>query len=53
MSKKTGIGPSILELFAKKQKKRQKLHFFTDFSISKIVNISGLLIDRRNSKASL
>ena len=52
--KKTGVGCFILELFAKKkQNKRQKLHFFTDFSISKIVNISKLLIDRRNPKAPL
>ena len=52
--KKTGVGCFILELFAKKRKKkRQKMHFFTDFSISKIVNISGLLIDRRNPKAPL
>ena len=51
--KKTGVGCFILELFAKKQTKRQKLHFFTDFSIWKIVNISGLVIDRRNPKAPL
>ena len=51
--KKTGVGCFILELFAKNEKKCQKLHFFADFFISKIVNISGLLIDRRNSKASL
>ena len=51
--KKTGVGPPILELFPKNEKSVENLHFFTDFSNSKIVNISGLVIDRGNPKSPL
>ena len=51
--KKIGVGPFILELFAKNEKIRKKLHFFTDFWSSKIVDISGLVIDRGYPRAPL
>ena len=51
--KKTGVGCFILELFAKNEKSVKNCIFFTDFSISKIVHISGLVIDRKNPKAPL
>ena len=51
--KKTGVGCFILELFAKNEKSVKNCIFFTDFSILKIVNISGLVIDRKNPKAPL
>ena len=51
--KKTGVGCFILELFAKNEKSVKNLHFFTDFSNSKIVNISGLVIDRGYPRAPL
>ena len=51
--KKTGVGCFILELFAKKQKNQKKLPFFTDFLSSKIVDISGLVIDRGYPRAPL
>ena len=51
--KKMVLVVSFLSYLQKKRKKRQKLHFFTYFQISKIVNISGLVIDRRNPKAPL
>ena len=51
--KKPGVGRFILELFAKKEKNVENLHFFTDFSNSKIANNSGLVIDRRNPKPPL
>ena len=50
MQKKTGVGPFILELFTKNEKMCKKWHFFTDFSISKNVNISGLVIGKANPK---
>ena len=49
-AKKTGVGPFILELFTKNEKMCKKWHFFTDFSISKNVNISGLVIGKANPK---
>ena len=51
--KKPGVGGFILELFAKKEKNVENLHFFTDFSNSKIANNSGLVIDRGNPNAPL
>ena len=51
--KKPGVGRFILELFAKKEKNVENLHFFTDFSNSKIANNSGLVIDRGNPNPPL
>ena len=45
-AKKTDLGLFILELLAKIKKNGKNWHFFTDFFISKIVNISELVIDR-------
>ena len=52
-AKKTDLGLFILELLAKIKKNGKNWHFFTDFFISKIVNISGLVIDRGNPNALL
>ena len=52
-AKKTGVGPFILESFTKNEKIRKKLPFFTDFWSSKIVDISGLVIDRGYPRAPL
>ena len=52
-AKKTDLGLFILELLAKIKKNGKNWHFFADFFISKIVNISGLVIDRGNPNAPL
>ena len=51
--KKTGFGPPILELFSKNEKNLENLHFFIDFSNSKIANNSEMVIDRGNPKPPL
>ena len=52
-AKKPDLGLFILELLAKIKKKWKKLTFLADFFISKIVDISGLVIDRGNPNAPL
>ena len=52
-AKKPDLGLFILELLAKIKKNEKNWHFLADFFISKIVNISGLVIDRGNPNAPL
>ena len=52
-AKKPDLGLFILELLAKIKKNGKNWHFLADFFISKIVNISGLVIDRGNPNAPL
>ena len=50
-AKKTCVGLFILESFTKNKKMAKQLHFFTVFSLLKIVDISGLVIGRANPRS--